>query len=158
MKNIIVLLLTITGCIHLHATKYQDYIEIKFIGIQQKIAKQSFIINNQLEYSTIELILKDHNIQSKPVTEKDKKELFEMLYDTTLTDEQTFSKIISFINENHSFFSNQANSNYCIVINNKPQFINTKLQKRFFNNLLNYLKEEKTDKKIINNIAGYSQN
>lgn len=159
MKSMIVLLISFLYIIDSsNVEKYtkQDYIQIQFTGIEQYSSKQYFIVKRNVDFSTIEERLKELKLQATPpLTNEEKERMWKLMFNTVITDDVTFSKIVDFVDKNQIFYSEKSQSHFSIIINGKRHPIILKVQKEFFNKLSIYLMEGNCDKAVIKQINSY---
>lgn len=131
--------------------KIQDYIEIQDDRPHQSTVKALFIVKQPVSFETIK-----YHIPDSVLSEEHIRMFWEAFFDTKKTDSKTFAKIVDFVADNKFFFTNKAGSDFSVTINRHRYRISVKLQKVFFSKLIKYLKMEKCDPSIIEEITSFS--
>jgi hypothetical protein len=158
MKNLMLLISFFCSISNNHIEEYakQDYIQIQFTGIEQYSSKQYFIVKKSVDFATIEERLKELKLQTTPpLTNDEKIRMWKLMFNTAITDNVTFLKIIEFVDKNQKFYSENGTSHYTIIVNGTRYRIILKLQKKFFNKLAIYLKNKNCDKAVVKQINSY---
>lgn len=139
MKNLIILLISFLYIINNNKVEEhakQDYIQIQFTGIEQYSSKQYFIVKKSVDFATIEERLKELKLQTTPpLTNNEKMRIWKLMFNTVITNNVTFLKIIEFVDKNKIFYDEKGTSHFSIIVNGKRYRIILKLQKEFFNKL-----------------------
>ena len=159
MKNLIIVLIPFLYAINNNKVEKnvkQDYIQIQFTGIEQYSSKQYFIVKKKVDFATIEDRLTELKIQTtSQLMNKEKERIWKMMFNAVITDNDTFSKIVKFVDKNQIFYSEKGSSQFSIIINGIKHPIILKLQKEFFNRLAIYLTDGNCDKAVIKQINSY---
>ena len=97
------------------------------------------------------------NIQSLAV-KTTREDFINLHFDMLITDEKTYSSLLSFIIGHNEFYLNGLDrfnpaGSLTILTDGKTFYLYYKTQKTFFNQLLDTLKEKNCDKKVINKLS-----
>jgi len=161
MKNLLFLLtmLAATNAFGQRIDNKIEYIEFKNLGADDnKYISPIFISQSKLDIELDESELEHlKNIQSLPV-KMTKEDFINLHYDLLVTDEQTYSTLLSFIVGHNEFYLNgldrfNPSGSLVILTGGKTFYLYYKTQSSFFNQLLAVLKEKNCDKKIIDKLG-----
>jgi len=158
MKILVFLLTALMPITNINKPKVQDYIQIQYTGVEQYSSKQAFIVKRSVDFQTIENRLDELGLHATPpLSRKNKELIWERMFNTFITDDRTFSKIIGFIDKNSMFFDGKERSKFSIIVNGSRHQIILNTQKEFFNKLSEYLTSKNCDKVVINLISSYEK-
>jgi hypothetical protein len=158
MKNLTVILsvLLLSMNTDVNCCKTQDYIHIRFTGPQQLSANEIIIVKNEVDFETIENRLKFDGMQGAMTRKKAEDErVWNLFFNTVITDQRTFSEVKAVIDKNPVFFSDKDSSQFSIVVNGSVHLLTLNSQEDFFNKLYRHLKKEKCDSNVISAIVYY---
>jgi hypothetical protein len=156
MKNILslVILALLSGSHKTFQPKQTDYIEIKNIGPEQKLVKPLFISYSQVNIEINGRYLKINNQKPEFITERDSMILSNGNYSIRVIDNNTFQKIILFINHHNDFFTNDVKKDqryigYAVIMNGKTYVITYPQKLKFSQELIKFLGDKNCDRNII---------
>ncbi len=161
MKNsliLVVILLLFVNCQIAKQPEKMEYIEIKHVGIEQKLIKPLFL---SVKNVTIE-VKGDYAIINgqKPelLTARDKLILSNSDYSVLIIDDLTFQKIALFIHQYPNFLKNKDDRkiiNYSIISKGTVYDISYKHTNIFFSDLIKFLTTEKCNRDSISALDSY---
>jgi hypothetical protein len=156
MKNLLLLIFSLLITINFKGTQPDttEYIEFVNIGEQAKYIPPMFISKRKLDIKLVEPelgIFKDFQRSYPNMT---KEEFIKLNFDLLITDENTYSVLLSFITTHKGFYSHYPYKLYPegkldIIANGEKFNLCYKTQKNFFSELIDSLKERNCDEKVV---------
>jgi hypothetical protein len=161
MKNnlmSVVLLLLFVNCQIAKQLEKNEYIEIKHVGIEQKLVKPVFISDKKVDIEVKGNYAIINNQKSEFLTERDKMIFSNSDYSVLITDHLTFQKISAFIHQYSLFLKNGGNyktTNYSIISKGTTYNISYKQTGAFFSSLIKFLKAENCNQESVYILNSY---
>jgi len=164
MKNIFVLILVSISLIYSRQDDplCHSCIEIVHTGPSSTKYFRPLIISNQQIAIQLTKPEKNFLLQMQKTDTITEQGYLEMLYDIVVTNNETYSLLVNFINNTQEYYANDVNlnpedstENFTIFINGKRYDLYWKYKYVFMSKLADYLTLKNGDKKVIKKITKF---
>jgi len=162
ISSIITLLFLTSANLGIVAPQKNEYIKIMHTGASSSKYIAPLIISKIKPDIALSKQEEEFLREMQKTRQITKEDYLNILYRFVVTDEETYSSTLSFIEDTSKYYTNDVNinppnssENFTIVTHDKMYDLYWKYKYQFLTKLAGYLTKKKCDQKVINKIINY---